>query len=93
MHSLQNLIVFALLVPGCTCFAAWKLMPVRARRALAASLLRLPHLPRPLESRLRRAASAATGCGCDGCDHADKKPAAKAAPAAQPIRFHSRPPR
>ena len=90
MHTLQNLIVFALLVPGCTGFAAWKLMPVRARRALAASLLRLPHLPRPLETRLRGAASTASGCGCDGCDHAEKKPAAQAPAAAQPIRFHPR---
>jgi len=89
MHTLQNLIVFALLVPGCTGFAAWKLMPLRARRALAASLLRVPHVPGALEARLRRAASAASGCGCDGCDHAEKKPAAKAG-AQQPITFHPR---
>jgi hypothetical protein len=89
MHTLQNLIVFALLVPGCTGFAAWKLMPMRARRALAASLLQLPHVPGALEARLRRAASSASGCGCDGCDHAEKKPAAQVA-ASQPITFQPR---
>ena len=93
MHSLQNLIV-ALLVPGCALYAAWKLMPSAARRSLATAVLRLPHLPRRLESTLRTAAQAASGCGCDGCDHADKKPAANvtaAAPASHPITFHPRP--
>jgi hypothetical protein len=93
MHSLQSLIV-ALLVPGCACYAAWKLMPSAARRSLATAVLRLPHLPRSLESTLRRAAQAASGCGCDGRDHADKKPATKvsaAAPASHPVRFHPRP--
>jgi hypothetical protein len=92
VHVLQNLIV-ALLVPGCALYAAWKLMPSAARRSLAAAVLRLPHLPRPLESTLRTTAQAASGCGCHGCDHADKKPAVKAADAAQapqPITFHPR---
>jgi hypothetical protein len=98
MHTLQNLIVFALLVPGCAGFAAWKLMPVRARRALAVSMLRLPHLPAPLEGSLRKSAQAGSGCGCDGCDRADPKPRNPAAtqssastPAGQPITFHRRP--
>jgi hypothetical protein len=84
MPSLQLLIV-ALLVPGCVVYAAWRLMPSAGRRALAAHLLRLPRLPRRLESTLRRAAAqAASGCGCDGCDHAEPMPAQ------QPITFHPR---
>lgn len=89
MHTLQNLIV-ALLVPGCALYAAWKLMPSTARRSLALRLLRLPHLPGPIEARLRRSAEAASGCGCDGCDRADHPPAATAS-AAKPITFHPRP--
>ena len=89
MHSLQTLIV-ALLVPGCALYAAWKLMPSGARRSLAASLLRMPHLPTPLAARLQRHAQAATGCGCDGCDHADKRPAA-AGRAEHAIVFQRRP--
>jgi hypothetical protein len=92
MHALQNLIV-ALLVPGCGCYAAWKLMPSVARRSLAGSILRIPHLPRQLESSLRKTSQAATGCGCDGCDHAGKLPATNkgaAAPTQQPITFHPR---
>ncbi|MDE2300826.1 MAG: hypothetical protein KGK18_22005 [Burkholderiales bacterium] len=88
MDTLQNLIV-ALLVPGCAGYAAWKLMPSAARRALAAALLRRGSLPRPIEARLRRAAQATSGCGCDGCDHAPKTPAAKVS-GPQPIRFHPR---
>ena len=89
MHSLQTLIV-ALLVPGCALYAAWKLMPAGARRSLAMSLLRLPHLPTPLAARLQRQAQAASGCGCDGCDHADKRPAAPRS-AVQTIVFQRRP--
>ena len=89
MHSLQTLIV-ALLVPGCAVYAAWKLMPGGARRALAASLLRLPHLPTPITARLHRHAKATSGCGCDGCDHADKRQAAPRS-AVQPIVFQRRP--
>ena len=87
MHAVQNLIVYALLVPGCAGFAAWKLMPARSRRVLAASMLRLPHWPRPIESTLRRAAQAGSGCGCDGCDHA---PGKGAAGAVQAIKLHRR---
>ena len=86
---MQSLIV-ALLVSGCVFYAVWTLMPATLRRTMAVSLLRLPHLPRRLESTLRRSARAASGCGCDGCDHSDKKTAAKAA-AQQPIVFHPRP--
>ena len=88
MDTLQNLIV-ALLVPSCAGYAAWKLMPSAARRALAAAMLRMGDLPRPIAARLRRAAQASAGCGCDGCDHAPKTPAAKM-PGPQPIRFHRR---
>jgi hypothetical protein len=87
---LQPMIV-ALLVPLCTLYAAWKLMPAAVRRPIAAALLRLPHLPHSLDAALRRAAKASSGCGCDGCDQAEKKPAAAAAGApsrAQPITFH-----
>jgi hypothetical protein len=92
MHAMQTLVV-PLLVIGCGCYAVWKLMPSAARRALAASALKLPHLPSRVESALRQAAKAEAGCGCDGCDRADRKPAANvaaAAPATQPIRFHPR---
>ena len=88
MHSMQTMIV-ALLVPGCTFYAAWKLMPASARRSLATVMLSVPHLPGLLQAGLRKSAQAASGCGCDGCDRAEKKPAAKAA-AAQPITFHPR---
>ena len=88
MHGAQTWIV-ALLVPLCALYAAWKLMPSVARRTLATMLLRLPHLPRPIEATMRRAAAAASGCGCDGCDHAQKKPAPSAA-VTQPITFHPR---
>ena len=86
MHSMQTFIV-ALLVPACTLYAAWKLMPAAARRGLATVALRVPHLPARVEARLRRSAQAASGCGCDGCDHAEKKPAATAT---RPITFHPR---
>ena len=82
--------IVALLVPLCALYAAWKLMPSVARRSLARAMLRMPHLPRPLDAALHRAAKAATGCGCDGCDHGGTRPAASVAPA-QTITFHSRP--
>ena len=85
---MQSLIV-ALLILGCTFYAVWTLMPGSARRALAVSMLRLPHLPHPLEATLNKSAQAGSGCGCDGCDHSDKKRAA-AAPGPQPITFHRR---
>lgn len=88
MPWLQTLIV-ALLVPGCALYAAWKLMPGSARRTLATSLLRLPHLPTAIAARLHRHARAASGCGCDGCDHGDQRPAS--ARAVQTIVFQRRP--
>ena len=88
METLQNLIV-ALLVPSCAGYAAWKLMPWAARRALATAMLRMGDLPPPIAARLRRAAQTTSGCGCDGCDHAPKTPAAKV-PGPQPIRFRPR---
>ncbi len=89
MHSLQDLIV-ALLVAGCAVYAAWTLMPAAARRAVAGALLKLP-LPASFALRMRKAATASSGCGCDGCDHAPAKTAksAKASPAApQVVTFH-----
>jgi hypothetical protein len=88
---MQTLIV-ALLVSASSCYALWTLMPSGARRALALTLLRVPHLPRRIEARLQKSVQAASGCGCDGCDRSDKKPAAKA-PASHPITFHPRAPR
>ena len=83
MHLLQNLIV-ALLVFGCAVYAAWALMPAAARRGIAGSLLKLP-LPTAFESKMRKAATVSSGCGCDGCDHAPAK-TARAAP--QVVTFH-----
>jgi hypothetical protein len=83
---MQDLIV-ALIVAGCTGYAAWVLMPSALRRALAQSALRWPLLPQGVASRLRRAATASTGCSCDGCD---SKPQA-ASGAAQPIHFQRKP--
>jgi hypothetical protein len=85
---LQTLTV-ALLVLGCSLYAAWTLMPAAARRVLATALLRWPW-PAALSARLRKSAQAASGCGCDGCDRAASK-----APAAsvQKVTFHPRAPR
>jgi hypothetical protein len=85
---MQTLIV-VVLVSGCSLYALWALMPSSARRTLAITMLRVPHLPRRIEARLNKSAQAASGCGCDGCDRAEKKPAAKA-PTQQPITFHPR---
>ncbi len=82
---MQALIV-ALLVIGCSAYAAWTLMPAAARRTLATALLKLP-LPAFFAARMRRAAAATSGCGCDGCDHAP----AKAKP--QVVTFHPPPKR
>ena len=89
---MQSLIV-VLVVAACSAYALWTLMPSSARRSLALTLLRLPHLPRRVEARLQKTAQAASGCGCDGCDRsekrADKQPAAKV-PAQHTITFHPR---
>ena len=86
---MQTLIV-ALLVIGCTAYAAWTLMPAAARRTIASLLLGL-QLPEVLCMKLRKAAMPGAGCGCDGCDHAPSKKAAPVAP--QVVTFHPRPPR
>ncbi len=96
-------VVVGLLVIGSTGYAAWTLMPSNARRALAGHLLKLPLLPSGLESRLRLASQATSGCGCDGCDRAPANARRKSskggatAPApsrptatVQPITFHPR---
>ena len=85
---MQALIV-ALLVVGCSVYAAWSLMPAAARRAIATSLLKLP-LPNGFAIKMRKAATASSGCGCDNCDHAPTKAAPKAT---QVVTFHPRPPR
>lgn len=84
---MQTLIV-ALLVIGCSTYAAWTLMPAAARRVIASSLLKLP-LPRAFAAKMRKAATVTSGCGCDGCDHAP----AKAPKAQQVVTFHPRPKR
>jgi hypothetical protein len=86
---MQTLIVAAL-VGACSVYTLWTLMPSGARRALAAGMLRIPHLPRRIETRLQKAAQATSACGCDGCDRSDKKPDAKT-PASRTITFHPRP--
>ncbi len=88
---MQTLIV-AVLVCACSAYVLWTLMPSGARRALASALLRTPHLPRRIETRLQKAARAASGCGCDGCDRSEKKPAVNT-PSSQTITFHPRAPR
>ena len=82
-------LVVALLVAACSVYAAWVLMPGVARRALATTLLKLP-LPSAAAGRLRKAATASSGCGCDGCDAATAPPAKSAT---QVVTFHPRPPR
>jgi hypothetical protein len=84
MQSMQSLIV-ALLVVGCAVYASWKLMPAVARRSIASALLKLP-LPAAFEGKMRKAATVASGCGCDGCDSAP----VKAAGAPQVVNFHPR---
>ncbi len=83
---IQNLVV-ALIVLACSSYAVWTLMPSALRRALAQRALHWPW-PDALAARVRRAAKAPTGCGCDGCDAGRPKPAAGAA---QPIRIHRQP--
>ena len=84
---IEQVAIVAIVVTGCTAYAAWTLMPASARRVVAQALLRLP-LPQRQAARLRKHLVAASGCGCDGCDHATKKKPAPAA--AQPIRFRPR---
>ena len=81
--SAQTVIV-ALLVIGCTVYAAWTLMPAVARRHLAQALLRLP-LPAPARAPLEKAITASGGCSCSGCDAGPQKKPAASDP--QPIRF------
>ncbi|MCE9661046.1 MAG: hypothetical protein K8R60_21160 [Burkholderiales bacterium] len=86
---MQTLVV-ALLVSGCTLYAAWALMPAASRRGIATALLRLP-LPHPVAGFMRRHATAASGCGCDGCDrNGAAKPAAGLPDRPVPLVFHPR---
>ncbi|MEP7099125.1 MAG: hypothetical protein ABI781_01365 [Burkholderiales bacterium] len=82
---MQTLIV-ALLVIGCSTYAAWTLMPAAVRRAIASSVLKLP-LPEAFAAKMRKAATVSSGCGCDGCDHAPTKAASKTQ---QVVTFHPR---
>jgi hypothetical protein len=80
---MQTLIVL-LMVLVCSVYATWSLMPTALRRTIARSLLR-HSLPEPLARRMRRAAAAPAGCGCEGCDHAPAKAATT-----QIVSFHPR---
>ncbi|WP_372528445.1 DUF6587 family protein [Piscinibacter sp.] len=82
----QNLIV-ALIVMACAAYAAWTLMPSAARRALAASMLKLT-LPRAVARHVQRVTQTPSGCGaCDGCTEAAPKPAPGLP---TPLVFHRR---
>ena len=97
MH-IQSIVV-ALLVIGCSAYAAWSLMPAAARRALAGALVNVTArwpLPDAVTSRLNAAANrSAAGCGgCDSCGPTPAVPNAKQLPAGtQPLVFHRKPPR
>lgn len=85
-------LITALLVTGCTLYAAWSLMPAAWRRRLASWLLRWA----PRSRTLQQAARTGGGCGsgddgCSGCSASG--PATPAAPAGQGqvIRIHRRP--
>ena len=82
----QNLIV-AVLVAGCTVYAAWRLMPAMARRAIARALLELP-LPAKAEAILQKALAPISGC--DGCDHGSASKPLEPTAAGQPITFYPR---
>ena len=85
----MQMLIVAVLVGACSCYALWTLMPSGARRALASAMLLIPHVPRSVEAHLQKTVRAASGCGCDGCDRSEKKPAL-APPASQKITFHPR---
>ena len=85
----MQILIVALLVIGCSTYAAWTLMPAAARRSIASALLKLP-LPNAFAAKMRKAAAVSSGCGCDGCDSAPAKSAPKAQ---QVVTFHPRPPR
>ena len=76
--------VVALIVMGCSAYAAWSLMPAAARRAIAARVLRLS-LPKLLARPFAKALKPPSACGgCDNCgDEAVK-------PAVQTVKFHRR---
>mgnify|MGYP001597844240 CR=1 FL=1 len=64
--------IVALLVLGCTAYAAWALMPATARRTIAQVLLKLP-LPQHTATALQKHLAPAGGCGgCGGCGSATK---------------------
>jgi hypothetical protein len=86
--TMQNLVV-ALLVIGCSLYAAWALMPAAARRAIASSLLNW-RLPVALVTRLQAVVKKSSGCGCDGCDHAPAKAMSTAKAEPQVVTFHPR---
>ena len=70
--------IVAMLVIGCTAYAAWALMPAAARRAIAEMLLKLP-LPQHTATALQKHLAPAGGCGgCGGCGSATKTPRRRA---------------
>ncbi|HMC17348.1 MAG TPA: DUF6587 family protein [Albitalea sp.] len=82
--DLQSFVV-ALIVMGCSAYAAWSLMPAAARRAIATTVLRLS-LPEFLAKPFAKALKPASGCGgCDSCGDEAAKPAAM-----QTVKFHPR---
>ncbi len=83
----QQVIVF-LLVLGCSLYAAWKLMPAVARRAIARLALQLP-LRGKFKDQMNKAAATGTagGCDCSGCDQVVDK---QRKPEEQVVRFHAR---
>ena len=59
--------IVALIVAGCTGYAAWTLMPSAAQKALARALLRI-RWPERIARVFRGAARGRSGCGgCDSC--------------------------
>jgi hypothetical protein len=87
--SLQSFLV-ALIVIGCSTYAAWSLMPSALRRSLAVRLLKIP-MPGSIARVFRKAAQQAGGCGgCDSCGDSAGKPVPMAGPAVKPVTFHRR---
>lgn len=78
--------IVAGIVLVCTLHVAWRLMPAGGRRAIAQGLLRWP-LPSIAADKLRKTATATSGCGCSGCD----RPRSAAKPSQTVIRLYRKP--
>lgn len=81
-----QMLIVGLLVPLCSAYAAWTLMPSGARRALATWLLGF-NLPRCLVKPLAKVAAPGSACSCSGCDRV-----APAVPinGVHPVQIHRR---